>query len=82
MSTGSVVSFTPDGTNQAAPTTASTARGRVMRNTDPHHQCSSTAPAVSGPIAAMAPPMPDQRAMARVRPGPDQRAAMSARVVG
>jgi hypothetical protein len=30
----------------------------------------------------MAPPMPDQRAIDFVRPGPDQRAVISARVVG
>ena len=37
---------------------------------------------MSGPRAAMPPPMADQRAIARVRPGPAQSAAIRARVVG
>ena len=36
----------------------------------------------SGPSAAIAPPMPDQSAIAFVRPGPDQSAVMRASVVG
>ena len=82
LSTGAVVSFTPEGTSQRAPTTATTASGRVMRKTEPHQNFSSMAPAASGPSAAIAPPTPDHSAIERVRPGPDHSAVMRARVVG
>ena len=65
-----------------APITATTARGRVMRKTEPHQNFSSMAPAANGPRAAIAPPTPDHRAIERVRPGPDHSAVMRARVVG
>ena len=37
---------------------------------------------MSGPSAAMPPPIADQSAIDRVRPGPAQSAVISARVVG
>ena len=37
---------------------------------------------MSGPRAAMPPPIADHSAIARVRPGPAQSAVISARVVG
>ncbi len=63
-------------------TSATPASGSVTRNTDPHQNSSSSAPATSGPSAAIAPPSADQSAIDFVRPGPDQSAVMSARVVG
>ena len=54
----------------------------MTRNTEPHQKCSSSAPAISGPSAAIAPPSADQSAIERVRPGPDQSAVISASVVG
>src|SRR5580765_5348910 len=62
---------------------ATSASGKVKRNTDPHQKCSSRMPAQRGPSAAIAPPTPDQRAIAFVRPGPGvQSAVISASVVG
>ena len=45
--------------------------GRLMRKTEPHQKCSSRSPEVTGPIAAPAPEMPAQMAiaLARSRPG-------------
>ncbi len=54
LSTGSVASFTWLGTNLSARRSATTASGRVTRNTDPHQKCSSSAPAISGPSAEIA----------------------------
>ena len=82
LSTGSVVSLTFPGTNDSAITKATTARGNVMRNTDPHQKCSKRAPATSGPSAEMPPPNADQSAMDFVRAGPDHNAVISASVVG
>ena len=82
LSTGSVVSFTWLGTNRTASTSATAARGRVTRNTEPHQKCWRSAPATSGPSAAIAPPRADHKAIDFVRAGPDQSAAMSASVVG
>ena len=53
-----------------------------MRKTEPHQKCSSSAPAVSGPSEEIAPPRADQSAIDFVRAGPDQRAVISASVVG
>ena len=61
---------------------ATTASGNVMRNTDPQSNCSSRAPEINGPSAAIAPPMADHSAIDFVRPGPDQSAAIRASVVG
>jgi len=44
------------------------ANGTVNTNTEPHQKYSSKTPATSGPSAAMALPIPDHRAMDRVRP--------------
>ena len=63
-------------------TSATTASGSVIRKTDPHSNSSSSAPATSGPRAAIAPPSADQSAIDFVRPGPDQSAVISASVVG
>jgi hypothetical protein len=82
LSTGSVVSLTWLGTKATAISRATPASGRVIKNTDPHQKWSSSAPAASGPSAAMAPPMPDHSAIDRVRAGPDHRAVISASVVG
>ena len=82
LSTGSVVSFTWAGTSTTASTKATTANGSVIRKTDPHQKCSSSAPAVSGPSAEMAPPRADHRAIDLVRAGPAHSAVMRARVVG
>ena len=54
----------------------------VARKTEPQSKCSSSAPDISGPSAEIAPPMPDHSAIARVRPGPDHSAVISASVVG
>ncbi len=45
--------------------------GMLMRKTEPHQKCSSSNPEVTGPIAAPAPEMPAQMAiaLARSRPG-------------
>ncbi len=61
---------------------ATVASGSVTRNTEPHSNPVSSAPASSGPNADIAPPRPDQSAMARVRCGPDHSGVISARVVG
>ena len=61
---------------------ATSATGSVTRNTDPHQNACSRAPAISSPSAAHAAPAPDHSAMARVRPGPDHNAVIRARVVG
>ena len=63
-------------------TSATTASGRVTRNTDPHQKCSSRNPETSGPSDEIAPPMADHSAIVRVRAGPLHSAAMRARVVG
>src|SRR6185295_15032666 len=73
LSTGSLVSFTWAGTKRTAMTSATTARGSVTMNTEPHQ---------NGPSEAIAPPSADHRAIERVRAGPDHRAVMSASVVG
>jgi hypothetical protein len=82
LSTGSAVSFTWLGTNMTAISRATPARGRVIRKTDPHQKLSSSAPATRGPSAAIPPPIADHKAIALVRPGPDQRAVIKAKVVG
>ena len=82
LSTDSFVSLTCAGTKRIAMTRATTASGRVTRNTELHSKRSSRKPETSGPSAAMAPPSADHRAIERVRAGPDHRAAMRARVVG
>ena len=63
-------------------TSATTASGSVMRKTDPHSNSVSSAPATSGPSAAIAPPSADHSAMDFVRAGPDHSAVISASVVG
>ena len=82
LSTGSVVSLTWAGTSSTASTKATTASGSVSRNTDPHQNSSSRAPAVSGPSAEIPPPSADQRAIDFVRAGPDHSAVIRASVVG
>ena len=82
LSTGSVVSLTWPGTSQTASTTATAASGNVTRNTDPHQKCSSRKPDNNGPRAEIAPPMPDHKAIERVRPDPDHNAVIRASVVG
>ena len=81
-STLSVVSLTWAGTKNQAISAAMAASGSVTRNTEPHQKCSSRNPATRGPSAATPPPMADQSAIDRVRPGPDQSAAIRASVVG
>jgi len=49
--------------------------------TELQSKCSSRKPESSGPRAAIAPPNPDQRAIARVRPSGVQMAVISASVV-
>ena len=62
---------------------ATTASGSVMRNTELQSKPVSSAPASSGPSAAIAPPRPDHSAIERVRPGPGTHSAViSASVVG
>ena len=51
LSTGSVVSLTWLGTSRIAITSATTASGSVIRNTEPQAWCSSSAPESSGPSA-------------------------------
>src|SRR5215218_3511880 len=82
LSTGSVVSLTWLGTTLAAIGKATATSGSVIRKTDPHENCSSSAPATSGPSEAIAPPSADHSAIDFVRPGPDHSAAISASVVG
>src|SRR4051795_4122304 len=82
LSTGSVASLTWAGTTFAASGSATTTRGSVIRKTEPQSNCSSSAPATSGPSDAIAPPSADQSAIDFVRPGPDHSAAISASVVG
>jgi hypothetical protein len=69
-------------TKASAISRATTASGKVIRNTDPHQNDSSSQPDSSGPSEAMAPPVPDHNAIDRVRPGPDHNAVISASVVG
>jgi hypothetical protein len=82
LSTGSVASLTWAGTNFAAIGRATATRGSVMTNTDPHENCSSSAPATRGPSEAIAPPSADQSAIDFVRAAPDHSAVISASVVG
>jgi len=82
LSTGAVDSFTWAGTNKMTMTRAIAANGAVNTKTEPHQKYSSNTPATSGPSAARALPIPDHRAMARVRAGPDHNAVTRARVVG
>ena len=82
LSTGSVVSLTWAGTSLAAIGNATTTSGSVIRKTEPHSKCSSSAPATSGPSEAIAPPSADHSAIDFVRPGPDHSAVISASVVG
>ena len=82
LSTGSVVSLTWLGTSTRAITKATTASGSVIRNTEPHQNSSSSAPAVSGPSADTPPPRADHRAIDFVRAGPDHSAVIKASVVG
>ena len=82
LSTGSVDSLTWAGTNRQAMNSATAASGSVTRKTDPHGCDSSRNPATIGPQAAIAPPVADHRAIDRVRPAPDHRAAIRASVVG
>ena len=63
-------------------TSATPASGSVIRKTEPHQNSSSSAPAASGPRAAIAPPIADQSAIDFVRACPDQSAVISASVVG
>ena len=70
LSTGSVVSLTWPGTKRYAIRIATTASGSVTRNTDPQSNCSSSAPEISGPSAAIAPPIADHSAIDFVRAGP------------
>ena len=49
-----------------ARTRATAARGSVIRKTDPHHQRSRKTPESSGPSEAIAPPVPDHKAIAFV----------------
>ncbi len=63
-------------------TSATTASGSVIRKTDPHSNSVSSAPATSGPSAAIAPPSADHSAIDFVRAGPDHSAVISASVVG
>ena len=82
LSTGSVASLTWAGTNTTAMASATAASGKVIRKTEPHQKCSSKMPEASGPSAEIAPPRADHNAIDRVRPGPDHRAVINARVVG
>ncbi len=82
LSTFSVVSLMCAGTYRIAMNSATPASGSVTRKTAPHSNRSSRNPATSGPIAAIAPPSADHRAIDRVRPGPDHNAAIRASVVG
>ena len=82
LSTASDVSFTWAGTYRQAMNSATAASGSVTRKTDPQTNRSSSRPAMSGPIAAIAPPVADQSAIECVLDGPDQSAAISANVVG
>ena len=82
LSTDSVVSLTCAGIRRNASTSAIAASGSVMMNTEPHQKWPSRKPAASGPMADMAPPIADHRAIERVRDGPDHSAVIRARVVG
>jgi hypothetical protein len=82
LSTGSEVSWTCAGTYLSAIGNATSTSGSVTTKTDPQSKCSSSAPEISGPSEAIAPPMADHNAIALVRPGPDHSAVISARVVG
>ena len=61
---------------------ATTASGRVTKNTEPQSKPVSSAPESSGPSAAIAPPRADHRAIDFVRAGPDHNAVIRANVVG
>ena len=65
-------------------TRATTASGRVTRNTELHSKRSRRNPETSGPRAAMAPPSADHSAIERVRagPGPQGRDEREGRRVG
>jgi hypothetical protein len=82
LSTGSVASLTCAGTSLAAIGNATTTSGNVIRKTDPHSNCSSSAPETNGPSEAIAPPSADHSAIDLVRPGPDHSAVINANVVG
>ncbi len=82
LSTGSVASLTWLGTKYTAIPSAMIASGMVTRKTDPQSKYSRRIPLTSGPSAAKPPPMADHRAIDLVRLRPDQRAAISAKVVG
>src|SRR4051812_9547468 len=82
LSTLSVSSLTWAGTNRIAKTSATAVSGNVTKNTDPHQNFSSSAPAISGPRLAMAPPKADHRAIDFVRDCPDHSAVIRASVVG
>jgi hypothetical protein len=82
LSTGSEVSLTCAGTSRIAITSAITANGSVIRNTEPHEWCRSTAPDSSGPSADIEAPIPDHSAIGFVRAGPDHSAVINASVVG
>lgn len=70
------------GTKRTARYRATTASGRVIRNTEPQSNPVSRAPESNGPSAAIAPPRPDHSAIDFVRPGPDHSAVIKASVVG
>ena len=82
LSTGSVASFTCDGTSRIASTSATIASGSVSRKTEPHQKSSRRSPDRSGPSEEIAPPMPDHNAIDLVLAGPLHNAVISASVVG
>ncbi len=82
LSTGSVASFTWEGISFIVVGIATMISGTVTRKTEPHQNSSSSRPAMSGPIAEIAPPVADHSAIDFVRPGPDHSAVMRASVVG
>src|SRR5436305_2199377 len=82
LSTEPVVSLMCAGTSRIAITIATAASGNVMRKTEPHQKCCSSAPAHNGPSAAIAPPVPDHKAIDFVRLLPDHSAVIKASVVG
>ncbi len=83
LSTGSVPSFTCDGTLRIARNSATSASGMTMKNTHGQSAMLRMIPDSSGPETEIAPPTAAHRAIALVRPGPGPHsAAMRARVVG
>ena len=82
LSTGSVVSLTWLGTKTIAITSATPTSGSVTRKTEPHQKCSRSSSGDQRPERRDPPPSADQSAIDFVRPGPDQSAVISARVVG